>query len=143
MVDFESEALRDGEQAARERQQAQAEMEQTLVAQEQLLERDTGSPIYEQADLSDDAKEDGENVITASHGGGTSGDSMGGATIGSPGAGTDPSETQTSTGDQEIADTLDHGPGTDRNIELVGDERMFEGEGRRPLSEQSSSEGEG
>ena len=132
MVDFEAEALRDGEQAARERHQAQIEMEQGLIAQEQELERGTGVPIYEQADGSDNSGEDGEGVITATHDGGGSGDSMGGSTIGSPGAGTDPSETQTSSDYRE--GEQDARPA--RNIEFEGNERTFEGEGRHPLSEQ-------
>lgn len=138
MVDFESEALRDGEQAARERQQAQVEMEQGLIAQEQALERDTNVPIHEQADGSSNAHDDGENVITATHSGGAGNTDMeaGGATIGSPGAGTDPSETQTSSGEQTTSDTLDHGPSRERNVELDGDERTFEGDGRHPLDQQ-------
>lgn len=139
MVDFEAEALRDGEQAARERHQAQVEMEQGLIAQEQALERGTGSPIVEQADGTDNATSDGENVITATHegGAGNTDATASGATIGSPGAGTDPSETQTSSGEQTTSSTLDDGPDGKRNVELQGDERMFEGEeGTRPLSEQ-------
>lgn len=136
MVERAAEAIREGEQVARERHQAQVEMEQGLIAQEQLLEQGTGVPIVEQADLSDDATDEGENVITASHGGGTSGDASAGATIGSPGAGTDPSETQTSSGEQTTADTLDHGPDQKDNVEYQGDERTFEGDGRHPLSEQ-------
>lgn len=135
--EFEAEALRDGEQAARERQQARAEMEQALVAQEQELERGTGVPIVEQADLSNDATDEGENVITATHAGGSTNTdaTASGATIGSPGAGTDPSETQTSNGDS-TAKTLDDGPTRNDNVELVGDERTFEGDGRHPLEQQ-------
>lgn len=137
MVERRAEALRDGEQAARERHQAQVEMEQALIAQEQALEHGTGSPIYEQADGDDNASDDGEDVITAGAGGGTSGTMMSdGAVIGSPGAGTDLSETQTSSGEQTTSDVLDHGPELDRNIELEGDERTFEGDGRHPLDEQ-------
>ena len=134
MRDREAEAIRDGEQAARERHQAEVEMEQALIAQEQSFERGTGVPIVEQADLSNDATDEGANVITASQGGG-SGDSMGGGSIGSPGAGTDPSETQTS-GPDTTTDVLDHDPDATDNVEYVGDERTFEGEGRHPLSEQ-------
>lgn len=136
MVERAAEAIRDGEQAARERHQAQVEMEQGLIAQEQALERGTGVPIYEQADGDDNASEDGEDVVTAVGGGGTSGDEMPGATIGSPGAGTDPSETQTSSGEQTTADVLDHGPSLRDNVELEGDERTFEGDGRHPLDQQ-------
>ena len=131
MSDFAAERLRDGEQAARERHQAEIEMEQALIAQEQYLERGTGVPIVEQADGTDNFGEDGEGVITATHDGGGSGDSMGGSTIGSPGAGTDPSETQTS---DDYRDGERDTPA--RNIELEGNERTFEGEGRHPLSEQ-------
>jgi hypothetical protein len=130
--EFEAEALREGEQVARDRHQAQVEMEQTLIRQEQELERGTGVPIVEQADGSDNFHEDGEGVITATHDGGGSGDSMGGSSIGSPGAGTDPSETQTSSdyrgGEQDSR--------PERNIELEGGERTFEGEGRHSLSDQ-------
>lgn len=138
MVEHASEAIRDGKQAADERHQAQVEMEQALIAQEQELERGTGVPIVEQADGSDNATDDGDNVITASHAGGAGNtDSMAsGATIGSPGAGTDPSETQTSSGEQTTAKALDDGPDQSRNVELEGDERTFEGEGSHPLSEQ-------
>jgi hypothetical protein len=136
MVEREAEALRDGEQAARERHQAEIEMEQGLIAQEQYFERGTGVPIVEQADGSDNSGEDGEGVITATHDGGGSGDSMGGSTIGSPGAGTDPSETQTSSDHRTPYAELDHAPHPEPNIELRGGERTFEGEGRHPLSEQ-------
>ena len=130
--EFEADALREGEDVARARHQAHIEMEQTLVAQEQELERGTGVPIYEQADGSDNFHDDAEGVITATHEGGTSGDLMGGgATIGSPGAGTDPSETQTSSDYRPIENRS-----PERNIELDGTERTFEGEGRHPLSEQ-------
>ncbi|MCW2949521.1 MAG: hypothetical protein JWN41_534, partial [Thermoleophilia bacterium] len=47
-----------------------------------------------------------------------------------PGAGTDRSETQTSRGEPDVATSDDAG------VELVGDERMFEGDGRHPLEEQ-------
>lgn len=136
MVEREAEAIRDGEQAARERHQAEVEMEQALIAQEQQLERGTGVPIVEQADGSDNAGDDGHGVITATHDSGGSGDSMGGSSIGSPGAGTDPSETQTSSDHRGPADEQDRGPHPEHNIELQGDERTFEGEGRHPLSEQ-------
>ena len=132
MFEREAEALRDGEQAARERHQAEIEMEQGLIAQEQYLERGTGVPIYEQADGTDNSGEDGAGVITATHDGGGSGDSMGGSTIGSPGAGTDHSETQTS---DDYRDGSQDGRAA-RNIELEGNERTFEGSGRHSLSEQ-------
>ncbi|MCW2927322.1 MAG: hypothetical protein JWM86_1290 [Thermoleophilia bacterium] len=136
MVEREAEALRDGEQAARERHQAQMEMEQGLIAQEQWMERDTGVPIYEQADLSDNATDDGENVITATHAGGSdSTDSMGGSTIGSPGAGTDPSETQTSSGELG-RDTVQGQLDATDEVEFSGDERTFEGDGRHALEDQ-------
>lgn len=133
MSEFEAEALRDGVEAARARHQAQVEMEQGLIAQEQELERGTGVPIHEQADGSDNADDDGHNVITATHGGGANNtDGMAGSTIGSPGAGTDPSETQTSSDYRE--GEQDARP--ERNVEFEGNERTFEGEGRHPLSEQ-------
>jgi hypothetical protein len=132
MVEREAEALRDGEQAARERHQAEIEMEQGLIAQEQYLERGTGVPIVEQADGSDNFHEDGEGVITATHDGGGSGDSMGGSSIGSPGAGTDPSETQTSSDYREGREQ----ERPERNIEYEGNERTFEGSGRHSLDEQ-------
>ena len=136
MEEREAEAIRDGEQAARERHQAEVEMEQALIAQEQAFERGTGVPIVEQADLSNNATDEGENVITASHGGGAnSTDSMGGSTIGSPGAGTDPSETQTS-GPDTIADVRDHGPDATDIVEYEGTERTFEGDGPHSLEQQ-------
>lgn len=135
MVEREAEAIRDGEQAARERHQAEIEMEQGLIAQEQYFERGTGVPIFEQADGSDNSGEDGHNVIIATHDG-AGGDSMGGSTIGSPGAGTDPSETQTSSDHLGPADEQDRGPHMERNVELEGDERTFEGDGRHSLRQQ-------
>jgi hypothetical protein len=132
MSEFEAERLRDGEEAARARHQAEIEMEQTLIAQEQQFERGTGVPIVEQADGSDNFGEDGEGVITATHDGGGSGDSMGGSTIGSPGAGTDPSETQTSSDYREGREQ----ERPERNIEYEGNERTFEGSGRHSLDEQ-------
>lgn len=133
MTDRTAEALRDGEQAARERQQAEVEMEQALVAQEQTFERGTGSPIAEQADLGADAHDDARNVITAGQGQGSAqqgqGEDASGVGIVDPGAGTDESETTTSHGA-----IVDPTPG--RGVELQGDERTFEGDGRHPLDEQ-------
>ncbi|MCW2955984.1 MAG: hypothetical protein JWO69_853 [Thermoleophilia bacterium] len=128
-LDFAATALRDGKQAARERHQAEVELEQGLIAQEQLLEAGTGVPIVEQADMGDDAHEDGRGVITASkdmndHEGG-------GLTLSDPGAGTDPSESATSSGGAEPS-VRDETP----ELELQGDERTFEGDGRHPLDEQ-------
>lgn len=128
-----AEALRDGEEVAAARHQAAVELEQGLVAQEQALERDTGSPIVEQADggateHDDDAVSD---VVTAGQGGGSNvGDDHMASTIASPGAGTDPSETQTSSGG--VSGPADE----DAGVELEGDERTFEGDGRHPLDEQ-------
>lgn len=131
-IDFAADALRDGEQAARERHQAEVELEQGLIRQEQELEAGTGVPIVEQADLGDDAHDDGRSVITAGQGTGTQHSGGDGAGVGivSPGAGTDPSETQTSSGGEP-----DPASG-ERVVELEGTERVFEGEGRHPLEEQ-------
>lgn len=134
--DFDAEVLRDGEQTARERQQARAEMEQTLVAQEQALQRDTGVPIFEQADTGD-PKPDGEDVILVGEGTGSARAGMGsdgsGVGIASPGAGTDDSETSLTHGDQ--ADPS----GSETRLHADG-ERTFEGDGRHALSEQGRSD---
>jgi hypothetical protein len=127
-MEREAEAIRDGSQAAKERHMAEVEMEQALIAQEQWLERGTGVPIVEQADGSDDAHEDGSNTIIMEQGFQRAGS---GGTIASPGAGTDPSETQTSHGDQDPALRR-----RDGEVELEPGERTFEGEGRHPLEEQ-------
>ncbi|MCW2962253.1 MAG: hypothetical protein JWM25_1096 [Thermoleophilia bacterium] len=131
-LDFAVNALRDGEQAARERHQAEVELEQGLIAQEQLLEAGTGVPIVEQADMGDDAHDDGRSVITAGQGlPGTSGNAEAdGAGMTNPGAGTDPSETATSHGETNAP------PPEDAGVELQGDERTFEGEGRHALEDQ-------
>lgn len=128
-----AEALRDGEDVAAARHQAAVELEQGLVAQEQLLERDTGSPIVEQADGGATERDDDDvsDVVTTGGGGGSNmGDDHVGSDIGSPGAGTDSSETQTSSGGAAGPTSADAG------VELEGDERVFEGEGRHPLEEQ-------
>lgn len=126
MVERETEAIRDGRQQAEERHQAEVEMEQGLIAQKQASQRGTNVPIAEQADGQPAHGEDGEGVITAGEG---SGDEQSGAAIGSPGAGTDPSETQTSGSGDFDAPAV-------RGVELEGDERTFEGSGRRSLDEQ-------
>lgn len=134
MVEREAEAIRDGEQAAAERQQAEAEMENALIAQKQAGINGSPGSIAEQADGQPGHLDEGEGVITATHDGGAGNtDAMGGSTIGSPGAGTDPSETQTS------------GPGamdstTEGGVELEGEERTFEGEGRHALAEFGNSD---
>ncbi len=125
MVEHTLEALIDGEQAARERHMAAIELEQGLIAQEQLLQHHTGVPIVEQADGSADTHDDGSNAITA--GQGFPHEASGGSIV-SPGAGTDPSETQTSHGD--IDPNQLH---LDVEAELVGSERTFEGDGRHAL----------
>jgi hypothetical protein len=129
MVERIAEGLRDGEQAANERHMAEVEMEQALIAQKQHFQRHSSLPIVEQADGSDDTHDDGGNAITAGQGFQHEGS---GQTIGSAGAGTDPSETQTS--DEPDPDLqIPHGQPP---IELEPTERTFEGEGRHPLEEQ-------
>jgi hypothetical protein len=104
-------------------------MEQGLIAQKQRFQRGTNLPIVEQADGSDDTHDDGANSITAGEGFQHEGS---GQTIASPGAGTDPSETQTSSGEIDPESQLTHRP----PIEYEPTERTFEGEGRHSLSEQ-------
>ena len=130
MDDQTADALREGEDVARARHQAAIEMEETLVAQEQALERGTGVPIMEQADGLDTHGDETSDVITAGQGGGSGaqGEDGSGAGIAAPGAGTDPSETPTSHGEPAAP----HEAG----VELQGDERTFEGEGRHALADQ-------
>ena len=123
MVERSAESIRDGVEAANERHMAEVEMEQGLIAQKQYFQRRSNLPIVEQADGSNNAHEDGANVITATHGG-TDTDG-GGSSIGAPGAGTDPSETQTSS-EQTTSDVVDHGPRPEDNVEYEGDERTSE-----------------
>lgn len=130
MVERTAEGIRDGEQAANERHQAEIEMEQALIAQKQFFQRRSGLPIYEQADGSDDMHDDGWNSITAGQGFQHEGS---GQSIGSPGAGTDPSETQTSSGDLDPELQPLHGQ---TQLELEPGERTFEGTGRHALDEQ-------
>lgn len=130
MVERTAEGIRDGEQAAAERHQAEVEMEQALIAQKQYFHRRSGLPIYEQADGSDDVHDDGENTITAGQGFQHEGS---GQSIGSPGAGTDRSETQTSSGDLDPELQPFHGQ---TQLELEGGERTFEGSGRHALEDQ-------
>jgi hypothetical protein len=63
-MDRTAEAIRDGEQAALERHQAEVEMEQALIAQKQESAGNPGG-IAEQADLGDNAHDDGSSVIRA------------------------------------------------------------------------------
>lgn len=128
MVERQAEAIRDGEQAAAERHMAEIEMEQGLIRQEQYVQRRTGVPIVEQADGADDTHDDGANAITA--GQGFQHEASGGSIV-SPGAGTDPSETQTSHGDLDPNQLH-----IDDEVELAPGERMFEGVGRHSLDEQ-------
>jgi hypothetical protein len=130
MVERLSEEIRDGEQAAAERHQAEIEMEQGLIAQKQFFQRRSGLPIFEQADGSDDMHEDGENSITAGQGFQHEGS---GQSIGSPGGGTDPSETQTSSGDLDPEQHAEH---EQTQIEFRHGERTFEGDGRHALEDQ-------
>lgn len=130
MVERTAEGIRDGEQAAAERHQAEVEMEQSLIAQKQFFQRRSGLPIYEQADGSDDVHDDGENSITAGQGFQHEGS---GQSIGSPGGGTDRSETQTSSGDLDPDLQAPHGQ---TQLEFEPGERTFEGSGRHALEDQ-------
>ncbi len=105
-------------------------MEQALIAQKQWFQRRSNLPIVEQADGSDDAHEDGSNSITV--GQGFQHESSGGAIV-SPGAGTDPSETQTSHGDLDPEQQPLHGQ---TQIEFRNGEFTFEGTGRHALDDQ-------
>lgn len=129
MVERIAESLRDGEQAANERHMAEVEMEQALIAQKQYFQRKSGLPIREQADGSHHSHDDGANAITAGQGFQHEGS---GQTIGSAGAGTDPSETQTS-GDSNPDLQIPH---DQPPIELAPTERTFEGDGRHALEDQ-------
>jgi hypothetical protein len=132
MVDYKAtaDAIREGEAVARARHQAAIEMEEALVAQEQALEAGTGVPIVEQADGLDVDGEEGTDVVTAGQGSGSAmqGEDGSGTGIVDPGSGTDPSETATSHGEPAAP----HEAG----VELEGDERTFEGEGRHSLADQ-------
>lgn len=140
-MDREAEALLDGENAARARHQAEVEMERGLVAQEQELERGTGSPIAEQADTGR-PDDDGANVLVAGLGGGSASSAQGadgaGSGIVSAGAGTADDEAQSGAG----ADTEVHPTSDQETRRYEGAERAFDGDGRRPLDQQSSSPGE-
>ncbi|MCB0878924.1 MAG: hypothetical protein KDC46_08085 [Thermoleophilia bacterium] len=128
MVERAAEAIRDGRQAAAERHMAEIEMEQALIRQEQRSQPHTGVPIVEQADGADDTHDDGANAITA--GQGFQHEESGGSIV-SPGAGTDPSETQTSHGDTDPNQLH-----VDDEVDLEPGERTFEGDGRHSLDDQ-------
>ena len=130
MVERIAEGIRDGEQAAAERHQAEVEMEQALIAQKQFFQRRSGLPIHEQADGSDDVHDDGSNAITAGQGFQHEGS---GQSIGSRGAGTDPSETQTSSGELDPGLQPHHGQ---TQLEFEHGEFTFEGDGRHALEDQ-------